>query len=254
MTIATDPRFHLLFDVLAWVSAALLGWWLYEWRLRPVTEGVGRDLGVGYALSLAVGAVVGAWALGSGNTSMFPVPHLSHSILGALVGGIIAVELYKWRYAVSGSTGVLWVGPLALGIAVGRIGCFLSGLSDETYGIPTNAKWGVDLGDGVLRHPVQLYESAAMLAFLFVYLVGLRRRTAWTTTRSFYLFVGYYGAQRFAWEFFKPYPRIVAGLDIFQLCALALIAYAFVLVTRARRIELSSRTNGSSYETGGART
>lgn len=51
-------------------------------------------------------------------------------------------------------------------MAVGRLGCFFAGLPDYTYGVPTDLPWGVNFGDGVPRHPVQLYESAAMLLFL----------------------------------------------------------------------------------------
>ena len=61
------------------------------------------------------------------------------------------------------STGAYFAPSLAIGIAIGRIGCFLSGLEDYTYGTPTTLPWGYDFGDGVLRHPVQLYEAAAYL-------------------------------------------------------------------------------------------
>jgi phosphatidylglycerol:prolipoprotein diacylglycerol transferase len=186
-------------------------------------------------VALALGAIGGAWAFGSWNTGLMGVPHPSHSIAGALAGGIVAVELYKWARGVRGSTGVIWVGPLALGIAIGRWGCLLAGLPDDTYGVPTGLPWGVDLGDGMSRHPVQLYESAAMLAFLAVYLVALARRAQWTRERAFYLFVLFYAAQRFVWEFLKPYPRLLGPLDVFQLLALAMIAYALIFDGRARR-------------------
>src|SRR3569623_2520204 len=166
-------------------------------------------MGVGYAFALAAGVIAGAWACGSINTGLTAIPHPSHSIAGALAGGIIAVELYKLAFGLSGSTGAIWVGPLALGIAIGRWGCFFAGLKDETFGTPTSLPWAVDLGDGIGRHPVQLYESAAMLAFLGVYLAALARRAGWTRTRAFYLFILFYAAQRFVWEFLKPYPRLL---------------------------------------------
>lgn len=233
--IPTNPHLHLLFDLLAWGSAALLARLLYGWRLREIAAGVVARIGPLYVVALAIGAIGGAWAFGSLNTGYEAVPHMSHSIAGALAGGIIAVEFYKGLRGVSGSTGVIWVGPLALGIAVGRWGCLFAGLGDETYGIPTGLPWGVDLGDGVARHPVQVYESLAMLAFLAVYLVALKRRAAWTRDRAFYLFILFYAAQRFVWEFLKPYPRLIGPLDVFQLLALAMIFYALVFDARARR-------------------
>ncbi|MEO7814793.1 MAG: prolipoprotein diacylglyceryl transferase family protein, partial [Sphingomicrobium sp.] len=171
-----------------------------------------------------------AYSLGQG------VPHLSHSVAGALAGAIVAIESYKAIAGIKGSTGVIWVGSLCVGIAVGRLGCLFAGLADDTYGIPTSLPWGIDLGDGIARHPVQLYESASMLAFLAFYMAALRRRAAWTSTRAFYWFVGWYAAQRFVWEFFKPYPRAVGPLNIFQLCALGLLAYAYWFDARTSRL------------------
>ena len=235
LVLPTDPRLHILFDLAAWAAAGLFARFLYRWRLREAAEGVARSIGLGYVLALAAGVIAGAWLFGSLNTGLAVVPHPSHSVAGALAGGIVAVELYKLARRISGSTGAFWVGPIALGIAVGRLGCLFSGLGDETYGTPTALPWAVDLGDGVPRHPVQLYESVAMVAFLGVYLAALKRRAAWSRERAFYLFVLFYAAQRFAWEFLKPYPRLAGPLDVFQLLALAMIAYALIYDARARR-------------------
>lgn len=237
IVIPTNPHLHILFDMLAWGSAALLGAWLYRWRLHEAAEIVTRT-GRLYVVAVAVGAIAGAWGFGSWNTALSAVPHPSHSIAGALAGAIVAVEIYKWARGIRGSTGAIWVGPLALGIAVGRLGCLFAGLGDETYGVPTALPWGVDLGDGISRHPVQLYESLAMLAFLAVYLLALSRRAAWTRDRAFYLFVLWYAAQRFLWEFLKPYPHLIGPLDVFQLLALAMILYALIFDARARRSRL----------------
>jgi phosphatidylglycerol:prolipoprotein diacylglycerol transferase len=234
LQIPTNPALHILFDLLAWGSAGLLAHLLYRWRLRPAAAKIVGVTGPAYAAALALGAIGGAWAFGSWNTALMAVPHPSHSVAGALAGGIVGVELYKLARGIHASTGLIWVGPLALGIAIGRIGCLLAGLPDETYGVPTSLPWGVDLGDGVARHPVQLYESLAMLAFLATYLAALARRAPWTHTRAFYLFVLWYAAQRFAWEFLKPYPRIVGPFDLFHLLAAVMIAYALIFDARAR--------------------
>jgi len=54
---------------------------------------------------------------------------------------------------------------LTIGIAVGKIKCYFSGLEDYTYGIQTDLFLAVDFGGGILRHPVQLYESLVMALF-----------------------------------------------------------------------------------------
>ena len=159
MTVPTDPNLHIVFDLLAWVSAGLLARTLYVWRLREQAAEVAARTGPLYVFALAVGVIAGAWGFGSWNTSLGDVPHPSHSVAGALAGGIIAVELYKAMRGITGSTGAIWVGPLALGIAIGRWGCLFAGLPDETYGTPTSLPWGTDLGDGVPRHPVQDRKS-----------------------------------------------------------------------------------------------
>ncbi|MEN8216939.1 MAG: prolipoprotein diacylglyceryl transferase family protein [Pseudomonadota bacterium] len=88
------------------------------------------------------------------------------SVLGAIVGGIIAVELFKKVMKIDVSTGAYFVPSLTIGIAVGRIWCYFSGLEDYTY--ETDFFLALDFGDGILRHPVQLYESLVMALF-FVY-------------------------------------------------------------------------------------
>lgn len=88
------------------------------------------------------------------------------TIVGALVFGLFSVELVKRYIGLNQSTGDLYAIPLAVGIAIGRVGCFLTGLSDNTYGIATSLPWGVDFGDGVRRHPTQLYEIAFLLLLI----------------------------------------------------------------------------------------
>src|SRR4029077_11365805 len=119
------------------------------------------------------------------------------SIEGALAGAIVAIEILKWRTGIAGSTGISFVAPLAAAIAVGRLGCFFAGLDDMTYGTPTRLPWGVDFGDGVTRHPVQLYEAATMAIFFAVFVLSLRRETEALRRTEFYAFVAVYAAQRF---------------------------------------------------------
>jgi phosphatidylglycerol---prolipoprotein diacylglyceryl transferase len=88
------------------------------------------------------------------------------TIVGALIFGLISVELMKRYIGVRRSTGDLYAIPLALGIAIGRIGCFLTGLSDNTYGTPTNLPGAVNFGDGIPRHPTQLYEIIFLLILI----------------------------------------------------------------------------------------
>lgn len=214
---------HFVFDVLAWTSA----WLVSRFVTRRYFSGARTPLrDPGYFIALGIGAIAGALLFGSLNLSLAGFWQVGHSIAGAVAGGIVGVELFKLFAGVRGSTGNQFVAPLALGIAVGRLGCFFAGLPDYTYGTPTNLPIGVDFGDGIPRHPVQLYESAAMLAFLALYLRGLAADSQLVRRQGFYLFVWWYGVQRFFWEFLKPYPTLLGPLNVFHLICVALIVYS----------------------------
>jgi len=224
---------HTAFDLAAWCAGLALSVVLYRWRLKGLTAQVAGQVGGGYFAALAAGAIPGAWLAGSLNTLRGAEPALSHSVVGALVGAIVGVEIYKALRGVTDSTGGVFVGPFALGVAIGRWGCLFAGLPDGTYGAPAALPWAVDLGDGVGRHPVQAYESLAMAAFLAVYLEGLARRRDWALRRGFYAMCIWYGATRFGWEFLKPYPRLIGPLNLFHILSGGLVAYGWVYYRRS---------------------
>lgn len=119
------------------------------------------------------------------------MPAVGRSIIGALAGGILAVELYKTRHGIRGSTGLLFVPTFATLIVVGRIGCALSGLDDHTYGVPTTLPWGHDFGDGIPRHPVGVFESLCMMGFLTLALAAFARRSPGFMAHGFHLMVAF---------------------------------------------------------------
>jgi prolipoprotein diacylglyceryltransferase len=224
---------HTGFDVLAWAAAGLSFIWLT--RRAGVHFSPSRSHDLSYFAALVFGAGTGAFAFGTANLWLSQQQGLARSIEGALAGGIIAVELYKRSAGITRRTGARFALPLAVGVAVGRIGCFFAGLDDFTYGTPTALPWGHDFGDGVPRHPVQLYESAAMAAFALIYVLYALRSHAFVIENGFYLAVGFYGAQRFALEFVKPYGALVGPFTLFHLLSAAIIAYAVIMIATAPR-------------------
>jgi prolipoprotein diacylglyceryltransferase len=145
------------------------------------------------------------------------------TVVGALLGGLIGVELTKFRLGVTQSTGDVFVYPLLAGMAVGRIGCFLTGLSDQTYGIATQLPWGVDFGDGIPRHPTQLYE----VGFLALLAIGLRLSQGFNLRNGqlFQLFLAAYLSFRFLIDFLKPDFHPLVGISMIQLACLLGLAY-----------------------------
>jgi len=147
------------------------------------------------------------------------------TIVGALLGGWFGVEIAKRRMGLRDPSGDVYVFPLILGMCIGRVGCFLAGLEDQTYGIATRLPWGVDFGDGITRHPTQLYEIVFLLALAGFFI--WRRHTDRQRGCMFSQFIVAYMAFRFVIEFIKPrYMLPVIPLSAIQLAALAGIAYA----------------------------
>jgi prolipoprotein diacylglyceryltransferase len=89
---------------------------------------------------------------------------------------------------------------------------------------------------------VQLYESAAMAAFAAIYVVAVLKRNAFVIANGLDLAVAYYGAQRFVWEFLKPYAALIGPLTLFHLLSVGVFVYAAImLVTAAKARSLHER-------------
>jgi len=223
---------HVVFEVLAYLLAGQLFWFLRRRGADPLDTRL--------RLSVVAGALLGA-GLGAKALHILTLLPVAHdvgwvallggkSILGAILGGHLGVEVAKKLVHETRRTGDLFVFPLCVGIAVGRLGCFLTGLADGTYGNPTALPLGVDFGDGVRRHPTQLYEVGFALAFIAVALIlrnQLRQGGLWR------LFLAAYCAWRLGVDGLKPYPAI-AGLNAIQWAALAALAWLVASELRLR--------------------
>lgn len=222
---------------MAWGTSIALGVLLYKWRLAETTAKVAGVASGGYFTCLAIGAVIGAYVSGSLTFWDQGIFALAHSVAGGLVGATLGVELFKLSRGIKFSTGIIFVGPFAIGIVIGRWGCLFAGLPDQTFGSPTSLAWAVDLGDGIPRHPVQIYESLSMAAFLIAFLIGLHFRANWALQQGFYWLAIIYGAQRFLWEFLKPYPPILGPFNQFHLLCAGLVFYGIFMIARKSNSE-----------------
>ncbi len=153
-----------------------------------------------------------AW-LGDGKTILF-----------GLAGGYVGVEVAKALVNVTTKTGDSFAIPVAVSIGIGRLGCFVGRCC---YGQPTSLPWGIDFGDGVLRHPTQLYETAFHL-LMAAGLFALERR-GWFPRQRFKLYLLAYCGYRFVTEFIRPEVRLTGGLTGYQWAALAFVPVIAVL-------------------------
>jgi len=228
---------HLAFDVLAALCALAMTAFVYRWRLAGSRHDPRGKLAGGYIPMLVAGAVGGAYAFGTMNLWLSGIDDVGRSVLGALVGAIAAVEFHKWRSGIRGSTGLIFVAAFSVSVSVGRVGCLLAGLDDQTHGIATNTAFGWDFGDGIRRHPVQLYESLSMATFLGAALWAFALRQPVFMAHGFHLLAIAYGTQRFAWEFLKPYATVLGPFNLFHVLSAVLVVYGVAMIARSPRHE-----------------
>ena len=218
---------HLVFDLLAYSG----GFRLYLWQRRRLGDTIDTHARWSVIAAAVLGAAIGSKVLFWTENPAETLAHWNNpifllggtTIVGALIGGLAGVEIEKHWAGLGQRTGDLFAMPLAAGIAIGRIGCFLSGLPDRTYGTPSSLPWAVNFGDGIPRHPTQLYESAVM-AIAAIVLARLTRRPH-RDGDVFKLFMVSYFALRVAVDFIKPEPRILLGLGSLQWASVIMLIY-----------------------------
>jgi prolipoprotein diacylglyceryltransferase len=228
---------HLVFESLGYVA----GFTLYLARRRTLGDHVPDEARWSLVVAAAIGAVIGSrllnWAdeLSSAIPSLSQLPQFlaSKTAVGGLLGGWIGVEIEKRRLGITERTGDLFAVPLGAGFAIGRIGCFLSGLPDGTYGAATSLPWGVNLGDGVSRHPTALYESLFMIVVAGV-LVRVERSAG--RGQIFRVFAGAYLAFRLVVDSIKPGATLALHLTAIQWACVAGLAF-LGYQARARAVE-----------------
>lgn len=232
MAIFSPIQLHTVFEIAAYALGTQV-FLRQRRRLRlPALSDQDQALWIviGAALGAALGSKMAFW-LEDPLAAFMNFPDWRHllegkSIVGGLLGGLIGVELTKKALGVTASSGDAFVLPLAVGMCIGRIGCFLSGLADHTYGNATTLPWAVDFGDGVPRHPTQLYEIA--------FIVGWTALLFWRRSRHsqpgdlFRAYLVGYLLFRLCVDAIKPIPMLYPpGLSGIQwLCALGLAYYA----------------------------
>ncbi len=235
--------------VLATIVAGLL---IRRWQARLHIDGMKK-------FGIAIGGLMGAtfaaklpFILGADPNSGLIAAWLSDgkTILWGLAGGYIGVEIAKWSLHVKRATGDTFVVPVAIAIAIGRVGCFLYGCC---YGVATNQAWGVrfshapDTG-AVLRHPAQLYEMLFHLGFAAVSATALsgssnpmRLRSLRGNWMPLYLFA--YSVFRFVSEYWRPENRDAIGLTFYQWSSVTIAAaFALLLLYRIVRAININRT------------
>ena len=219
--------------------ASLVGLWLLRGELRRSKL---PEAGLDAAIAGVVGGMAGAkllWVFEHLGEEPFTSVLLSRggmSWFGGFAGGILAGLWVMQRQQLPKIAVLAAATPaLAVGHAIGRIGCFLVG---DDYGRPTDLPWGVAFPRGlpptvVPVHPTQLYEAAALVPLAWLLVRWRRQGRPDTFVLGGYLVIA--GTIRFAIEFLRVNVRVLGILTVAHLASLLVVASGVVLLTRSDR-------------------
>lgn len=231
---------HLILEYLAFFVAFRY----YSILRRKGNDAISSNNRLSIILGAALGALFGSRFVGVLENPVFNWSQLhiiqllnTKTIMGGLFGGLLGVELVKKYIGETKSSGDLFVFPIILGIFIGRIGCFLSGIKEFTYGKETLFFMGIDLGDGIMRHPIMLYELM-FLAFLFIVLKCINKYGNLKNGYLFKWFMVFYFTFRFFIEFLKPNVFFIIGLSTIQLLCVICWAYYWKTFLSCKTIKI----------------
>jgi phosphatidylglycerol:prolipoprotein diacylglycerol transferase len=230
------------FGVLVAIGS-LVGLWIFR---RELTRSRLPPEGFDAAVAGLMGGLVGAkllWTIEHSNDGPIASLLLSRggmSWFGGFLGGV-GTGLWMLRRrsiplmpALSAATPAL-----AVGQAIGRIGCFFVG---DDYGRTTNLPWGVAFPEGlpptvVPVHPTQLYESVALIPIAWLLLRWRRQHVADVVIVGRYCILA--GGLRFVIEFVRVNVRVVGPFTLAHLVSLALVCAGSVLLLQARNTRVT---------------
>jgi phosphatidylglycerol:prolipoprotein diacylglycerol transferase len=218
---------------------ALAGLWVMR---RELLRSALPEDAIDSAIAGVIGGMVGAkllWTfehLGEEPALDLLLSRGGMSWFGGFAGGLLAGLVVMHRKRLPKLAVLAAAAPaLAIGHAIGRIGCFLVG---DDYGHPTDLPWGVAFPEGlppttVPVHPTQLYEAAALVPLALLLVRWRRQERPDAFVLGAYLLLA--GAIRFAIEFLRVNERVLGVFSVAHLAAIgAMVAGALLVARRGR--------------------
>lgn len=223
---------HFIFETLAFFVGIRIYYFLKKRTLDPISD-TNR-------LIIMIGAMIGA-LIGSRVVALLENPsqivnqtfltfYQNKTVAGGFLGGLFGVEIIKKIIGVKIASGDLYVIPIIAALFIGRIGCFSMGIAEPTYGNETIFFTGMNLGDGLRRHPVALYEMLFMI-LLFIFFQSIKNKKLINGDR-FKLFMVLYFLFRFLVEFIKPYEPLFLNLSSIQWSSVFIFGYYWKFLFR----------------------
>ncbi|SDH07478.1 Prolipoprotein diacylglyceryltransferase [Pedobacter terrae] len=225
-------HYHYIFETLAFLTGVRL----YYYYKRGIEDPISDENRLWIMLGAMLGALIGSRVVAVLETPevinhlTFSILYQSKTIVGGLLGGLFGVELIKKIIGVNIASGDVYVVPILVALIIGRVGCFSMGIDEPTYGIPTRFFMGMDLGDGILRHPIMLYEMIYLV--LLIFLFNSLKHQEMINGDRFKLFMVLYFLFRFLIEFIKPYHSLFLNLSSIHWSALFIFIYYYKFIIR----------------------
>ncbi len=226
--------FEIRYYGLVYVLGLVLAFFIFRKLARDRKIPMSEDDMLDYLLYCALGVLIGSrlfyfifyspWTLLQNPLEFFMVWHGGMSFHGGLIGVVVLGIIFCLRkgYDILEIADISVI-PAILALAIGRITNFING---ELYGRVTDVPWAVDFGDGLPRHPSQLYEAAKGF-FTFTTLWLLRNKDFKKGT-LFSLFLLMYGTFRFLIEFVRQ-PDEQLGFVLFNFFSMGQVL-CFVMI------------------------
>ncbi|MFA6887974.1 MAG: prolipoprotein diacylglyceryl transferase [Candidatus Woesearchaeota archaeon] len=200
---------------LAYVLGFIIGYYILRYLLKKKNIAMTEEEYDSFIVYIAVGLLLGSrvfYFVFYNINSLFVDPlqffkiwqggmSFHGGLIGVITSGYIFCKQYKKDFFALADLAVI---PIILGLGIGRIANFING---ELYGRITTLPWAVDFGDGIGRHPSQLYESAK--CFVIFYIMWIMKNKELKKGTLFWTFVTLYGFFRFFIEFVRePDPQL----------------------------------------------
>ncbi len=231
-----EIRYYGLFYIIGFIIAYFFIVYLFKEKGVKLT----KDDVLDYLIYLAVGLLVGGrigYVISHFNLyvdnllSIFYIWKGGMAFHGGLIGSVLAGWLFSRKkkidfYKLADVTMI----PLALVLALGRIGNFING---ELYGRVTNVWWAVKFNsvEG-FRHPSQIYESFKNLLIFFILFFNRKRKHR--DGFIFWLFIMLYGLFRFIVEFYREFSYYFFGLSFTQILSMIMFLVGLYFVYKKR--------------------
>jgi phosphatidylglycerol---prolipoprotein diacylglyceryl transferase len=216
------------------IAGIFIGYRFYKYLRKHTNDSISDMQRLYIFMALCAGALIGSRLIGTledlpsflNTTNKWQYIFSNKTIVGGFLFGLFAVEGIKKHLKINVSSGDLMVYPILLGLVIGRIGCFCEGLNDGTIGKVTASIFGINFGDGLLRHPLPLYEICFLLVLWFI-IFRFNQKKVFTNGGAFKLFLMSYFVYRFGIEFLKESPYTVLQLNVIQWTCLVGICYYY---------------------------